>query len=304
MGRRLIECVPNFSEGRDHVLVARIVHAIASTPGVALLGKESDADHHRSVVTFAGDPDAVTEGAFRGIRMAAELIDLRQHQGVHPRLGAADVVPLVPVQGVTLEDCARYAHQLGQRIWEELHIPVYFYEAAALREDRRRLEAVRRGGFEGLSEWVKSDPAKLPDIGGRLLHPTAGAVIVGARKFLLAFNINLATGNLDIAKRIAVKVRESSGGLPHVKAMGVMLASRGLAQVSMNLTDFEVTPLHVVYRAVAQEAAAHGVAIAGSEIIGLMPAKALAMAAAYSLQCENFHEQQILEARLLANLLD
>jgi len=304
LARRIIECVPNFSEGRNPETVARIAGAIADVPGVALLGQESDVDHNRSVLTFAGEPEAVIEAAYRAVAQAAQLIDLRRHQGVHPRLGATDVVPFVPVLNTTLEDCTRHAHDFGRRIWNELRIPVYFYESAALREDRRRLENVRRGGFEKIAEWVHTDLKKRPDLGGPQLHPTAGAVIAGARKFLLAFNINLDTGNLAIAKEIAVKIRSSSGGLPHVKAMGLMLASRGLAQVSMNLTDFEVTPLHVVYAAVEREAAAHGVGIAGSEIIGLMPAKALAMAAAHALRTENFHEDQLLEGRLLGNLVD
>lgn len=304
MARRIIECVPNFSEGRNTETVARIVEAIAAVPQVAVLGKESDIDHHRSVVTFAGTPEAVEEASFRGVAEAAKRIDLRRHEGVHPRLGAADVVPFVPVVNSSIDECAEVAHRVGERVWNELGIPVYFYEAAARREDRRRLENVRRGGFEKLSQWVLTDPEKRPDVGGPALHPSAGAVIIGARKFLLAFNINLATGDVEIAKAIAVKIRTSSGGLPHVKAMGVMLASRGLAQVTMNLTDFEVTPLHVVYEAVEREAAAHRVKIAGSEIIGLMPAKALAMAAAHALRTENFDERQILESRLLGNLVD
>ena len=304
MARRIIECVPNFSEGRNAETVGRVVDAIAAVPGVVLLGKESDSDHHRSVVTFAGVPEAVEEGAFRGIAAAAKWIDLRRHEGVHPRIGAADVVPFVPVVNSSLQECAEVAHRLGERVWSELGIPVYFYEAAARHEERRRLENVRRGGFEKLSEWVRTDAARQPDIGGPELHATAGAVIIGERKFLLAFNINLDTADVDVAKAIAVKIRASSGGLPHVKAMGVLLASRGLAQVSMNLTDFEVTPLHVVYEAVEREAAARGVKIAGSEIIGLMPAKALAMAAARALRTENFAESQILESRLLGNLVD
>ncbi|MFN7938569.1 MAG: glutamate formimidoyltransferase [Bryobacteraceae bacterium] len=304
MARRIIECVPNFSEGRNVETVARIVDAIAAVAHVTVLGKESDTDHHRSVVTFAGAPEAVEEAAFRAIAEAVQHIDLRRHEGVHPRLGAADVVPFVPVVNSSIEECVEAAHRLGERVWSELGVPVYFYEAAARREDRRRLENVRRGGFEKLSEWVRTDAEKRPDVGGPELHPTAGAVIIGARKFLLAFNINLATADVEIAKEIAVKIRASSGGLPHVKAMGVMLASRGLAQVSMNLTDFEVTPLHVVYEAVEREAAARGVQIAGSEIIGLMPAKALAMAAAHALRTANFDERQILESRLLGNLVD
>lgn len=304
MARRIIECVPNFSEGRNQQIVDSIAHAVAGVPGIALLGRESDADHNRSVLTLAGEPDAVEEAAFRAVAQAVQLIDLRRHEGVHPRLGAADVVPFVPVLNTTLEDCVRYAHEFGRRVWNELQVPVYFYESAALREDRRLLENVRRGGFERIAEWVHGDPEKRPDVGGPQLHPTAGAVITGARKYLLAFNINLATDNLAIAREIAVKIRASSGGLPHVKAMGVMLASRGLAQVSMNLTDFEVTGLQVVYDAVEREAAARGVTIAGSEIIGLMPAKALAAAAAHAFRVENFHEEQILEGRLLGNLID
>ncbi|HUQ92635.1 MAG TPA: glutamate formimidoyltransferase [Bryobacteraceae bacterium] len=290
MGRRLIECVPNFSEGRDLDKVDAIAAAIAA-PGVSLLARESDVDHNRSVLTLAGEPAAVVEAAFRAVAKAVELIDLRQHTGVHPRIGAADVVPLVPVHGVTLEECALLAHQLGERIAGELGVPVYFYEAAARRVECRRLEAVRRGGLQ-------------PDLGGPGHHPTAGAVVVGARKFLLAFNINLASADVGIAREIARKIRASSGGLPHVKAVGVLLASRNLAQVSMNLTDFEVTPLDAVFEAVRVEAARHGVEIAGSEIIGLMPAAALGMTAARYLQCENFRPGSVLESRLLSNLID
>lgn len=298
MGKSIIECVPNFSEGRDLSVAAAIVEAIRTAKGVQVLAFESDADHNRSVVTFAGHPDAVVEGAFRGVKKAAERIDLNRHEGVHPRIGAADVVPLIPVRGISLEECAALAHDLGERVWNELGIPVYFYESAAKRPERRRLEVVRKGGFETLRNESRS-PERSPDLGGPDLHATAGAVIVGARKFLLAYNINLTTSDVGIAKQIAMKIRASSGGLPCVKAMGVLLKSRGLAQVSMNLTDFEVTGLHTVFEAVRHEAQQRGVGIAGSEIIGLMPAQAMAAAAARFLQCENYQPETLFETRLL-----
>ena len=290
MSGQLIECVPNFSEGRVPVRVAAIRQAIAQVPGVLVLKSEMDPDHHRSVITFAGPPTAVVEGAFQSIRQAAQILDLREHTGVHPRMGAADVIPLVPVEGISLADCASLAHELGERVWRELRVPVYFYEAAAREPARVRLENVRRGGFE--------NPNLPPDLGGPGLHPTAGAVIIGARKFLIAFNINLNTGDVSVAKAIARKIRTSSGGMPHVKALGLLLGSRGLAQVSMNLTDFEVTPLHTVFERVCQEAAALGVGIAGSEIIGLVPKKALEMAAAHFLKVEHFHHAAVFENRL------
>jgi glutamate formiminotransferase/glutamate formiminotransferase/formiminotetrahydrofolate cyclodeaminase len=262
VGRPIVECVPNFSVGNDPDKLRAIAEAISSAPGVLLLDETMDSDHNRSVITFAGPPDAVAEGAFRGVRAAVGIIDLRKHVGVHPRIGAADVVPFVPVENATLEECARIAHDTGRRVWLELGVPVYFYEAAALAPERRRLERIRRGDLA-------------PDMGGPALHPTAGATVVGARKFLIAFNVNLATTDVEIARRIARKVRESSGGLPCIKALGLPLASRGLAQVSMNLTDFEVTPLDVVFEAVRKEAAREGVEIRETEIVGLAPRRAL-----------------------------
>lgn len=291
MGLQLIECVPNFSEGRDPQTVEAIRNAIEATRGVVLLRAERDPDHNRSVMTFAGAPEAVLEGAFRAIHEAVQRIDLSRHAGVHPRIGAADVVPFVPVDGATLKECVQLAHRLGERVWRELAVPVYFYEAAALAPERVPLENVRRGGFER---------ARLqPDLGGPGLHPRAGACVIGARKFLIAFNINLNTDDIDVARAIARKIRTSSGGLPHVKAIGVLLESRNLAQVSMNLTDFEQMPLHVVFQRVKQEAAALGVDIAGSEIIGLIPKKAIEMTAAAYLAVENFSGGLILENRLL-----
>ena len=290
MAGQLIECVPNFSEGHDAAVVRAIEEAIASTPGVLMLRTELDADHNRSVITFAGPPDAVREGALRGIAKAVERIDLRKHTGVHPRIGAADVVPFVPLEGATLADCVDVAHWTGAAVWERLGVPVYFYEAAAKSRERERLENCRRGGFES--------PNLAPDLGGPELHPTAGACVIGARNLLIAFNINLASSDVGIARAIARKIRASSGGFPFVKAMGVNLASRGLAQVSMNLTNFERTGLDKVYSAVRAEAARVGVSIAGIEIVGLVPKKAIDMAAARDPWWKNFDPSLILENRL------
>ena len=296
--RTIVECVPNFSEGRDAAKVDAIVEAIRSVRGIAILGRELDADHNRSVITFAGPAGAVGEAAFRGVERAVGLIDLRQHTGVHPRIGAADVVPFVPVEGVTLEDCVRIANELGQRLWDRLRVPVYLYEAAARRPDRVNLENIRRGQFEGLRDDVRANPDRRPDFGDAELHASAGATVVGARKFLIAYNINLNTADLEIARKIAKAIRFSSGGFRYVKSMGVPLASRNLAQVSMNLTDFEQTPMHRVFEAVRVEAARYGAAIVGSEIVGLIPKRALELTAEWYLQAENFHPRLVLENRL------
>ena len=298
MSRTLVECVPNFSEGRDASKVDAIIEAMRSVRGITILDRELDADHNRSVVTFAGPANAAVEAAFRGVERAISLIDLRQHSGVHPRIGAADVVPFVPVEGVTLEDCVRLAGELGQRLWERLRVPVYLYEAAARRPDRTNLENIRRGQFEGLREDVRTNPDRKPDFGEAELHPSAGATVVGARKFLIAYNINLNTSDVEIAKKIAKAIRFSSGGFRYVKSMGVPLASRNLAQVSMNLTDFEQTPMHRVFETVRAEAARYGASIVGSEIVGLIPKKALEMAAEWFLRTENFQPSMVLENRL------
>jgi glutamate formiminotransferase len=300
MSDTLVECVPNFSAGRDRATVDAIGVAIASTPGAIILDKTMDADHNRSVITFAAPADAVGEAAVRGVAKAVDLIDLTHHQGVHPRIGAADVVPFVPIQGVTLQDCAAIAIAAGEEIWSRLGVPVYLYEAAARRPDRIRLENIRRGQFEGLGQEVRTNPDRRPDIGNDYLHPTAGATVVGARKFLIAYNINLNSSDVRIAQRIAQKIRASSGGLPCVKAIGVFLAARNQAQVSMNLTDFEQTSMRTVFDAVRAEAARDGITIAASEIIGLVPARAICGLAGY-LQIENFHPAMILENRLAAN---
>jgi glutamate formiminotransferase len=294
----MVECVPNFSEGRDTAKIDAIVQTIVSVPEVVLLDRESDADHNRSVLTFVGPPAAVADAAFRAVEKAASLIDLTRHQGAHPRIGAADVVPFIPIEGVTLEDCVQLAERVGSEIWNKLKIPVYFYEAAARRPERVNLENIRRGQFEALLEEMGTVPERRPDVGEPVCHPTAGATVVGARKFLIAYNINLGTADAGIAKKIARTIRFSSGGFRYVKSMGVSLASRNLAQVSINLTDFEQTPMHLVFEAVRREAERHGVPVVGSEIVGLVPRKALEMSAEYFLRCENFRPELVLENRI------
>ena len=298
MNSELIECVPNISEGRELSRVAAIEQSITGVTGTLVLDSTSDPDHNRSVITFAAPASSVVEAAVRATAKAAELIDLREHRGVHPRLGALDVLPFVPLGGVTLEHCVALAHEAGNRIWNELGIPVYFYEAAAMGPDRTKLEDVRRGQFEGLREAVLQDPGKAPDIGGPALHPSAGAVIVGARKILIAYNINLKSNDLELARSIAKRMRASSGGFPGVKALGLPLFSRNLVQVSMNLTDFEQTPVHVVYTEVERLAAEKGVEVEESELIGLMPRRALEMAAAGLLKLKNFRRADVIENRI------
>ena len=295
---RLIECVPNFSEGRRREVVEELIQTIASTPGAILLDHEMDADHNRSVLTFAGEPEAVMEAAFRVAKKASELIDLTAHQGEHPRMGATDVIPFVPVEGVTLEDCAGFARQVGRRIGEELRIPVFLYEAAASRPDRASLADVRRGEFEGLRDLMGKDPAKQPDFGPAKIHPTAGATAVGARRFLVAFNANLDTGDVRVAKAVAKSIREQSGGLKNVRALGFSIEGGRRAQVSMNLVNTEATPIHRVLALVRDEAARHGAAISGCEVVGLVPEYALLDAAEHALQIENFRRDQVLELRL------
>lgn len=299
---RLIECVPNFSEGRDAAKIDALVAAMQSVEGVYVLDRESDADHNRCVVTLAGEPEPVAEAALRGVGKALELIDLTRHSGAHPRLGATDVVPFIPVDGVSIEDCVALAKKVGKEIWNRYKIPVYFYEAAATRPERVNLENVRKGQFEGVRDEVLRNPDRAPDVGDPRLHPTAGAVIVGARKFLIAYNINLNTPDVSIANKIAKAIRFSSGGLRYVKSMGVDLRARHIAQVSINMTDYEQTPLHRVFEMVRNEAARYGVSIVGSEIVGLVPKRAIEMTADFFLQFENFSPAQVFENRLAAAL--
>jgi glutamate formiminotransferase / formiminotetrahydrofolate cyclodeaminase len=300
--KRIVECVPNFSEGRDTAKIDAIIAAMREVPGVYLLDRESDADHNRSVVTLAGEPEAVAEAALRGVGRAAELIDLTKHSGAHPRMGATDVVPFIPVEGFAIEDCVALAKKVGHQIWERYKIPVYFYEAAAQRPERTNLETIRKGQFEGLLAEVPTNPNRAPDVGNAALHPTAGATVVGARKFLVAYNINLNTSDIEIAKKIGKNIRFSNGGLRYVKAMGVDLRARNLAQVSINMTDFEQTPLHRVFEMVKREAERYGVSIVGSEIVGLIPKRAIEITADFYLQLENFSPAQVFENRVEASL--
>jgi len=293
----LVECVPNFSEGRDPVKVDAIVEAMR-IPGVYLLDREMDADHNRCVITLVGDREAIQEAAIRGVGKAAELIDLTQHKGAHPRMGAADVIPFIPIDGVTLEDCVAMARHVGAEIARRFEIPVYLYEAAATTPERQNLENVRRGQFEGIRDEIATNPARKPDFGEPLVHPTAGATVVGARKPLIAYNIFLNTPDVAIAKKIAKAVRFSTGGLRYVKGAGFLV--RGMAQVSMNLTDFEATPIHRVFEFVKREAERYGVVPVSSEIVGLIPKLALEQAAEWFLQVENFDSSLILENRLAA----
>jgi glutamate formiminotransferase len=300
--KRLIECVPNFSEGRDASKVDALVQTMSSVPGVWVLDREMDADHNRSVITLAGEPDAVAEAALRGTGKAVELIDMNQHTGAHPRVGATDVVPFIPVDGVTLEDCVALARRVGQEIWKRYRIPIFFYEAAATRPDRANLENLRRGQYEGLREELRKNHDRQPDVGEPKMHPTAGVTVVGARKFLIAYNVNLNTSDVGVANKIARAIRFSSGGLRYVKSMGVDLKARNIAQVSINLTDYEQTPMHRVYEMVKREAERYGAVPVGSEIVGLVPKKAIEMAADYFLQLENFSPSQVFENKLAAAL--
>jgi glutamate formiminotransferase len=293
-----VECVPNFSEGRRKEVVDKIVYSIRSVPGVKVLDVEADPDHNRSVVTFVGNKQNVQEAAFRGARAARELIDLNKHKGQHPRMGAVDVLPFVPISGVTLEECVDIANQVGARIAKELSIPVYLYEAAARRPERKNLENVRRGEFEGLKEAIMTDDSRYPDFGPRKLHPTAGATAVGARMPLIAFNVDLKSKDVSVAKAIAKKIRASNGGLPSVKALGFKLENRGMVQVSMNLTDYTVTPIPKVLDAIQKEADKLGVQIAEGEIIGLIPLEAVCEVAARYLRVNAFSSNQVLERRI------
>jgi glutamate formiminotransferase/formiminotetrahydrofolate cyclodeaminase len=293
----LVECVPNFSEGRDKAKVDAIVDAL-KMPGVYLLDREMDADHNRCVITIVGEREAIQEAAIRGVGKAAELIDLNTHTGAHPRMGATDVVPFIPIDGVTIEDCVAMANHVGEEIWKRYQIPVYLYESAARMPERQGLENIRRGQFEGIRAEIATNPARRPDIGDPRVHPTAGATVVGARKFLIAYNVFLNTPEVEVAKKIAKAVRFSGGGMRYLKGAGFLV--RGLAQVSMNLTDFEQTPIHRVFEMVKREAARYGVMPVSSEIVGLIPKKALEDAAEWFLQAENFDSSLILENRLAA----
>ena len=297
----LVECVPNFSEGRKTETVEQLARAIASVSTACVLDTHIDPDHNRSVITFVAAPEMVVEAAVRAVGLAAELIDMRHHTGVHPRLGATDVLPFVPISGVSLEDCATLAHQAGERIARELSIPVFFYERAARRPDRVNLEDVRRGALELLREQIATESSRAPDVsppGPLVVHETAGAIAIGARPFLIAFNVNLRTTDVLVARKIARVVRARDGRLPFVKALGFELSTRGLVQVSMNIVNYEVTGVTAAYEAVRREADQAGVEIVSTELVGLIPEKALDRDAEYFQKLENFSDDKILEHRL------
>ncbi len=294
----LVECVPNFSEGRKGETVERIVRAIESVKGATVMNRHLDGDHNRSVITFVARPEHIVEAALRAVVTAAELIDLRQHAGQHPRIGATDVLPFIPVSGITMEEVVALAHDAGRRIWQELTIPVYFYERAALRPERVKLENVRNLGVEQLREEIDRNSLRAPDVGEPKLHQSAGAIAVGARPFLIAFNVNLRSRDLSIARRIARAVRERDGGLPFVKALGFDLQSRGVVQVSMNLVDYQQTSITTAFAAVQREASRLGAEIASAEVVGLLPRAALDRGAAYFPLLENFRETLVLETLL------
>ncbi|MFZ3070199.1 MAG: glutamate formimidoyltransferase, partial [Anaerolineaceae bacterium] len=292
---KIVECIPNFSEARRSEVMDQIADVIKAVDGVRLLDRHSDMDHNRTVLTFVGDPQSVEQAAYEGIARAAALIDLNHHQGQHPRIGAADVVPFVPISGVTMVECVEMARRLGKRVAETLNIPVYFYEEAAIRPERKNLEDIRRGEFEGLKEVIASDPAREPDLGPKVLGP-AGATVIGAREPLIAYNIYLTTTEVSIAEKIARRVRNSSGGFRYVKAMGVLV--NGLAQVSMNLTSYRRSPMAQITEMIRREAERYGVGIHHSEIVGLIPNQALVSAARWYMQMDGFDGEQLLDNRL------
>ena len=294
----LVECVPNFSEGRNREVIERLCAAIGSTETACVLDMHVDPDHNRSVITFVAHPAHVVAAAVNAVGLAAQLIDMRRHTGQHPRLGATDVLPFVPIAGATMDDCVVLAHQAGERIARELSIPVFYYERAALRPERKNLEDVRRGAFELLREQIAVKPSRAPDVGPLRVHETAGAIAVGARPFLIAFNINLRTNDVAVARQIARTVRARQGGLPFIKALGFELASRGVVQVSMNLVNYEVSGMDMAYAAVKSETDKLGIEIVSTEIVGLVPEKALDTRAEYFSKLENFEGDKVLENRI------
>ncbi|MEW6125957.1 MAG: glutamate formimidoyltransferase [Acidobacteriota bacterium] len=302
--QKIVECIPNFSEGRRLEVIDEIVAAIQAVQGAVLLDRESDPNHNRSVITFVAPPESVVDAAIAAAKKAAELIDLNTHTGEHPRMGATDVIPFVPIAGVTMEHCVQLAKECGKRLWAELGIPVYLYEKAATRPERENLAAVRKGQFEGIRDEIAIKESRKPDYGEPRVHPSAGITAVGARPPLIAYNVNLGTSNIEIANKIARAVRHLSGGLRYVKALGFELSDRAIVQVSMNMVNFEGTPLFRVFEMIRREAERYGVPVIASEIVGLVPQKALNDCSDFYLQLENFSENQILEHRLQAAIAE
>lgn len=299
MAVQLIECVPNFSEGRRQDVIDEIVNCFKGRRGVYLLDHRADEDHNRLVISLVGAPAPIQEALLEAAKVALKHIDMNAHQGGHPRIGAVDVVPFTPIKGITMEECIELAHSFGERYYKETGIPVYFYEDAALRPERKRLEVIRKGQYEVLKDEAKANPDRRPDIGEACLHPTAGATVIGARKFLVAFNVNLDTPDVNIAKKIAAAVRASSGGFCHVKGIGLALEERGITQVSMNLVDYEKNSLYRVLETIRMEAKRWGVGVVETEVYGMIPVNAILESAAYYLQIAGFDPEQVLELRLL-----
>ncbi len=299
MAVQLIECVPNFSEGRRQDVIDEIVNCFKGKRGVYLLDHRADEDHNRLVISLVGAPAPIQEALLEAAKVALKHIDMNAHQGGHPRIGAVDVVPFTPIKGITMEECIELAHSFGERYYKETGIPVYFYEDAALRPERKRLEVIRKGQYEVLKDEAKTNPDRRPDIGEACLHPTAGATVIGARKFLVAFNVNLNTPDVNIAKKIAAAVRASSGGFCHVKGIGLALEERGITQVSMNLVDYEKNSLYRVLETIRMEAKRWGVDVIETEVYGMIPVNAILESAAYYLQIAGFDPEQVLELRLL-----
>jgi len=294
--QKLVECVPNFSEGRRISVINKIANSARKVKGVRVLDVEWDKSHNRSLITIVGAPEPIFKAVFASIKTATKLIDMNKHKGEHPRIGATDVVPFVPISGITIKECVLLSNKLGKKVAKELNIPVYLYEAAAKRLDRANLADVRKGEYEGLKKEIEINPIRKPDYGPSKLHPTAGAVVIGARKYLVAFNVNLDTKNVEVAKKIASKIREKNGGLPAIKALGFKVG--GYAQVSMNLVDFERTNFDEVYRAIEKEAKKLRVGICSSEIYGIIPLESLVRAIRQTFKTEEFNSDQILEKRL------
>lgn len=295
---KLVECIPNFSEGKDEKVIDQIIAEITKIPDVKLTDRQMNADHNRAVITFVGPPEACKQAAFDACKRAMELIDLTKHKGEHPRMGATDVIPFVPISDVTIEECVKIATELAQEIAEKLNIPTYLYEQAATRPDRENLAAIRKGEFEGLREAVKTDSSRKPDFGPAELHPTAGATVVGVREYLIAYNVNLGTDNLDIAKNIAKVIRHKGGGFRYVKALGFDIKERGIVQVSMNMTNYKKSSLFRAFEFVKCEAERYGIPVIGSEVVGVLPLQALVDTAGWYLKLEDFSNAQILEKKL------
>lgn len=299
MAIQLIECVPNFSEGRRQEVIDEIVGCFKGKRGVYLLDHRADTDHNRLVISLVGAPAPIQDALIAAAKIACKHIDMNTHRGGHPRIGAVDVIPFTPIKGITTEECVKLAHDFGERYYKETSIPVYFYEEAAKRPERKRLEVIRKGQYEVLKDEAKTNPDRKPDVGEASLHPTAGATVIGARKFLVAFNVNLNTTDVSIAKKIANYVRASSGGFCHVKGIGLVLNDRGITQVSMNLVDYEKNSLYRVLETIRMEARRWGVQVIETEVYGMIPAGAIIESAAYYLQIADFDPAQVLELRLL-----